>query len=261
MAIYGGRTLNLVTLGDSHSLYSFAGIAEARIYWRGPVTMHRAARDGIRSLIPKYLKLSSSDTIILCLGEIDCRVHVAKQAKAQGLSVIQVVDELADRFSVALAKFRRSTRGQVALSCVPPYVPASLESDAPGFVPLSAVEARAVRQRMNERLSQMGVPFVDFYWEVALPDGAFRPGMSDAVCHIDPRCSAPVRNALAIAFGVQFSHRDPPWPNPKPLAERPPQTLMRKTGKATERILKIMIAAAPGGRSLQTLFRKMRSKR
>lgn len=63
----------------------------------------------------------------------------------------------------------------------------------------------SIRRRLNDNLAagcrQIGARFVDYYDDVALPDGCMDPAMSDGNVHVDSRMSAPVAAALAAALG------------------------------------------------------------
>jgi hypothetical protein len=253
--------LRLFTLGDSHSLFTFAGVAEARIHYLGPVTMHRAARDGIATLVPDYLTLSANDIIVLCFGEIDCRVHIAKHAKLNNRSTLDEVDALTERYLKAVASFGSSTSAKVCLCCVPPFAADALHLEHYPSKEHCTADAKLIRERMNGNLANAGFPFVDYYHYVALPDGSFKSDMSDGICHLDSRRSEPVLKALESLLSVKFSRREPPWPKPFSLAERRPPSRATQIGKALEKMLRQLISAAPGGNGLRTLYRKMRSKR
>ena len=205
---FGGR---IVTLGDSHALFSFAGVGDAIILWRGPVTMHRAARDGLASLMPSmlYYVPRRGDTLILSFGEIDCREHIPRVARRNGTTPEHEIDALCDRFSSAVEAFRRRYPGRIAISSVPPHLqgirPSGLEEGAEDH------DARQVvlRRRMNDRLRGLGLPFIDFTAAFETPEGLMRPDLGDGFCHILPARSEPVVAALA-AVGLPATFAPPP---------------------------------------------------
>ena len=149
--------MTLMTLGDSHSLFSFAGVANAKIFWRGPVTMHRAARDGIASLIPRNCRPKSGDVLILSFGEIDSRTHIPRLARANGRPTSEETDLLLDRFEEALRHFLATCPAIVALSCIVPFNAAFLEPQWYGSDDECRVDVKAIRDRMNARMAAMGV--------------------------------------------------------------------------------------------------------
>ena len=202
--------MKLMTLGDSHSLFNFAGVAEARIYWRGPVTMHRAARDGIASLVPKNCRPTSSDILILSLGEIDSRVHIPRVVKSNGTTSIEEVNALCDRFKIALNIFRKRCPARIALSCLVPFNPEYLCYEYYPDADTCLSDAKRVRHQMNARMSEMGIPFIDFQASYSNADGSVRKEFSDGNVHIDPRQPQAVLNAIADTLGIEVNRRSPP---------------------------------------------------
>ncbi|MBE1208439.1 hypothetical protein [Aminobacter carboxidus] len=238
--------MTLITLGDSHSLFSFAGIAEAKIYWVGPRTMHRAARDGIASLVPKNCRPVSGDVLVLSFGEIDSREHVGRIARKNGRSSIEEADALCDRFQVALDQFKGKCPARLALACIGPFNPDPAYLVYEGYENEDACRAdvKAIRDRINERMAAMGVAFVDFRAGYCNPDGTIIPALSDNNVHIDPRHSEPVLAALQQALGREFSLRNPPWP-PNSLAEKPYQSPWKRFRRSVRAKVKAWLGIEP----------------
>ncbi len=191
----------LRVLGDSHSLWSYAGIEEARIYWRGPRTMHRAARDGIESLVPWWLRFKADDYLILSFGDIDARVHIPRLAKLNGRTELQEVELLCDRFQTALDEFRSRCPATIAVSCLIPFPP-----DYDG----DHGKQREIRNRMNERLSSLGVPFIDYRAAFDAGDGTIRKDLWDQTVHILPSAARPVAIAVEHALGIKTTPAEIP---------------------------------------------------
>jgi hypothetical protein len=221
----------LIALGDSHALYNFAGVADAKIFWLGPVTMHRAARDGIRVLIPKNCRPNKGDFFVLSFGEIDCRAHVKRQSVLKETDTIEEVDNLCARFEAALTEFKATCRANICLMSVGPYNPEFLDCSAYDSPEECRQDAKAIRDRINQRLSQMGYPFIDYRDAFSNADGSIKSDMSDGNVHIDHRLSEPILTALNLVTGVSYASRIPPWPYPRSLNEPPyvhPLKLLQK---------------------------------
>ena len=107
-------------IGDSHSLFCFCEVAEASIFWRGPISMHRVGRDGLLSVLPPKCRLSDYDALVIVFGEIDCRAHVPNIATRKGLSLDAVIEDLAVRYVAAIAAVRGGFSGPIggASDCV-----------------------------------------------------------------------------------------------------------------------------------------------
>lgn len=217
--------MRLLTLGDSHAIYNFAGVAEAKIYHAGTVTMHRAARDGIWSLVPRNCKFRTGDYVILSFGEIDGRAHIKRVAVRNGRSITEEVDELCARFAVALEEFKTTCPATIALSCIVPYQPHYLDNGTDDDLVTRIREARLIQDRMNLHLSNMGYPFIDFRKYFSNPDGSMVFTMGDYRSHIDSRHSLPVVDEIRKTLSINVSFAEPPWPakdrrEPQPLTKR-----------------------------------------
>lgn len=182
------RPRRLVTFGDSHSLWTFAGVHPAKILHVGPVTMHRASRDTFDSLLPRWYRPRSSDLLLISFGEIDCRQHVMKQAAIKNVSVMAEIDDLCDRYEKEVTRFRKTFPGRISLCCIVP--PGTSDPwHNPLYASPEAYRAAqiAIRDRMNERLAAIpGVLFFDFRPEITADDGCMRADATDDLCHLDP---------------------------------------------------------------------------
>jgi hypothetical protein len=202
--------MRLCVIGDSHSLFCFCETAEASIFWLGPVLMHRIARDGLRSVLPRRCKLARFDALVLVFGEIDCRVHVTSIAKRDGKPVAAVVEDLAARFVSAIADIQREFAKPIAICCViPPMSTLALE---PGETQEEARRSQVgIRRLMNDRLRTFAagrdIRFIDFYDDYAAETGELLPGMSDGVVHIGRGKTKPIVDATAATLGVPLTYR------------------------------------------------------
>lgn len=213
-------SMALLTLGDSHSLFCYAGVAEARIYWRGPVTMHRAGRDGIRSLVPKNCRPERQDILILSFGEIDCRVHIPKIAHSRQINTKSETLALCDKFELAFEKFSKKNQSRLAISCVIPPSRFGLPIELYRNEDEAFEDAVIIRDTMNNRLSQMA-PLIDFRASFRTASGELCPDKSDGSIHIDSRESKPVVDAINAVMNTSYETTAPVWPHPFPMAQPP----------------------------------------
>lgn len=256
----GDRILSLLILGDSHTIFNFGGVAEAKIYHVAGVTMHRAARDGIQSIVPRNCHPKADDILVLSLGEIDSRAQIPKHARLNGRSTLEEVDGLCDRFKSALVEFMRKCPASVAICCIIPFNPYTLSHQYYDDTEAAVLDAKSIRDRMNERLKGMGVPFIDVRMAFSNPDGTLIPSRSDATLHLDPRISAPMIAELERTFGEPFTHMDPPWPNAFPRAEVTNAEMRRKVRKELERSIKNVWLLLPGAQKMRSALKAYRKR-
>jgi hypothetical protein len=192
-------------IGDSHSMYCFAAIREARIRYLPLLTAHRVGRDGIMSVIPTDFQIGDGDRLITSFGEIDCRAHVENIAARRGLSAEAILDDLADRYTAALRVL--SARGvEVWVSCV---IPPSRRSQ----MDETAIRAQvSIRRALNERLAlraaDRGLGFLDFYDRIAGPDGVLpnRASAPDGF-HVDANRVDAIREVVSSTLGIRLHRR------------------------------------------------------
>ncbi|MCL6651010.1 hypothetical protein A6R70_01755 [Agrobacterium rubi] len=162
--------------------------------------------------MPQNCRPTKKDILVLSFGEIDCRVHMIKQAVAQGTTTRKQVDLLCDRFALAVEEFRNQCPAQIAISCILPPARIGL---ALGDYPSEEAcfdDAKAIRDQINLRLSKMA-PLVDFRAFFTDTDGWLNERVSDGNVHIDSRNVQPVLDALNQLFGTKFVAAAPVWPN------------------------------------------------
>jgi hypothetical protein len=198
-------------VGDSHSVFCFAEMVEARIYWRGPTLMHRVARDGIDAILPRRFKASSFDALIFVFGEIDCRMHVTPVALKSGRSIEHVVDDLAARYIARVTHFRRTFCGAVSIMGVIP--------SAASMIPVARDETSAVarqrqvniRRRLNARLKSLAdanaIGFIDVHDAYADADGELQAQYWDGNVHIAPNQTRTIVDAAAASLNLPLTYR------------------------------------------------------
>ena len=202
--------MRLCVIGDSHSLFCYCEVAEASIFWLGPVLMHRIARDGLQSVLPRRCKLARFDALVLVFGEIDCRVHVTGIAKRDGKPVAAVVEDLVARFVAVIGDVQREFAKPIAICCViPPMPPLALE---PGETQDGACRVQVdIRRLMNDRLRVLaagrGIRFIDFYDAYAAETGELKPGMSDGVVHIGRGQTRAIVEATVASLEMPLTYR------------------------------------------------------
>lgn len=180
--------------------------------------MHRAARDGISSLVPKNCRPVKGDILILSFGDIDCRAHIAKQAHQQGTSTATQVDLLTARIGHEISRFEKKCEATLAFCCILPPNHIDLPCEFYGSKDECLEDAKLIRDRMNNNLKHI-LPLIDFRSHFTDQDGLLDVHRSDKSVHIDSREAAPIAKALNSFFGTTYTTVSPPWPNPSPAAQ------------------------------------------
>ncbi|MGB7537880.1 MAG: SGNH/GDSL hydrolase family protein [Anaerolineales bacterium] len=173
-------------IGDSHAKYIFSGARGFQVHYLGPVTMHRVARDGRNFLRLQDFNVHDRDILIWCLGEIDVRCHIVKQAPLQTAAINVIAGKLAGSFLESVAEIQRDARqlGTIVLAVIPP-TDNVYDREYPMVGSLKErIEARnALNDALREGCAARGFHFLDPYASFMDPAGALKEGMSDGNVH------------------------------------------------------------------------------
>ena len=82
------------TIGDSHSYFGWSGIINHHL---GPTLCYSFGRDGLDRCDIRKFNIKDDDTVIFCLGEIDCRCHINKYIK-DTISYKVIIDNIVSKY-------------------------------------------------------------------------------------------------------------------------------------------------------------------
>ena len=178
------------TIGDSHALYSFAGLPGITTHTIGPVTLKRAGylEDELLPKAVAALALTPTDVLICCFGEPDCRCFIHPQAirpRHNDLDVILPpwVDRYLDRLTTLPLHGAR-----LVVFNVPP--PTTYEQACNKLLPAAGSDAerasytRRLNHLLQTRCAQRQILYLNVYDYYATPDGMLNPLFSDGGVHI-----------------------------------------------------------------------------
>ena len=81
--------MSIHTIGDSHSGNGWTGIIQHHL---GPVLCYSFGKEKLNRCDIRNFNIKDGDTIVFCLGEIDCRCHIHK-FKEQYKELIEKINE------------------------------------------------------------------------------------------------------------------------------------------------------------------------
>jgi hypothetical protein len=67
--------MSIHTFGDSHSYNGWSGVVPHHL---GPVLCYSFGKEKLNRCDIRNFNIKDGDTIVFCLGEIDCRCHIHK---------------------------------------------------------------------------------------------------------------------------------------------------------------------------------------
>ncbi len=176
----------IISVGDSHCMYTFSGIARETRYLPG-VTMHRVGRDG--PWLSQQVENMSSDElqyIIFCFGEIDVRCHIYQQITERGRDEREIIKSLVDGYMAALGHCKHPRIGVLAV--VPPcnFLEPMHNPEYPfrGTHEDRLRYTRSLNTALRDACAKMKYLFIDVTEHYSDEHGFLRRDRSDGCVHI-----------------------------------------------------------------------------
>jgi hypothetical protein len=163
--------------GDSHAPAMFGNWATIHDIHYGACTMHAVGRDGLDLLRLEHFGIEDGDEVVFQFGEIDVRIHIARQRDRHGRAPEEVIAALADAYIAAIdakvASYR--TLGVTLAGVVPPSNDPRLLA-MPALQPVGSIEERVgftelLNQHLFEAAEPRGYRFLDLNHLYRGPDG------------------------------------------------------------------------------------------
>lgn len=97
----------ICVIGDSHHI-SFTGIGIFVCHHLGPKLAYNIHNQN--SQIQTIIKSEQANDIIFCFGEIDCRYHIYNIHKKQNIPLIDVIENVVDRYTLYISQLNDITK-------------------------------------------------------------------------------------------------------------------------------------------------------
>jgi len=176
------------TIGDSHSHNGWVDIVNHHL---GPRLCYSFGRDKLDFCDIRHYNMVDGDTVVFCLGEIDCRCHIHKHI-SENNTHHNIIDNIVENYFAAI-KINVATCGiQFKHVCVYNIVPPIQKHNTPEdpHQPyLGTDEERRgyvlyFNRKLSEKCHENGFIFIDVYDKYADENGFLRKDMSDGKVHI-----------------------------------------------------------------------------
>lgn len=178
----------LYTCGDSHARWTFLGCEDVTSNWLGPLTMHRFGRD-VPMLTRDHGVPQGSD-VLMCLGEIDVRCHVARFALEHPGGAPGVLSDLCGRFEAAVLANAAAGgwRKTAIMSVVPPakkaYAETNVDYPFEGTDAERAANTAILNGMLRAACYRNGWVYLDVHRLYSDEDGTLPPDASDGNVHV-----------------------------------------------------------------------------
>lgn len=90
--------MSIHTFGDSHSYNGWSGIINHHL---GPILCHSFGKEILNRCDIRNFNIKNGDTIIFCMGEIDCRCHIHKHVNETN-SYEDIINKIVDDYFEAI---------------------------------------------------------------------------------------------------------------------------------------------------------------
>jgi hypothetical protein len=177
------------TIGDSHSRFGWNNVIDHGL--NAPLC-YSFGRDNLNKIDIRNFNINDGDTIIFCLGEVDCRCHVHKYVTDK-ITYIDIIDNIVDKYFEAIQINIDTSKINLQNVCVYNVVPPVQKYNTvenPDFPYLGTDEDRkkytlCFNEKLKKKCSEKKYIFFDIYDKYTDENGFLRKDLSDGLVHIN----------------------------------------------------------------------------
>lgn len=180
--------MSIHTIGDSHSDNGWSGVVKHHL---GPVLCYSFGKEKLNRCDIRNFNIQDGDTIIFCLGEIDCRCHVHKHV-TNASTYQDIIHNIVDRYfeaielNVSIAQIK--LKNVCVYNVVPPIQKHNTHEN-PEYPYLGSDEERKqyvlyFNEKLKEKCREKKYIFFDIYNHYTDENGFLSKELSDGNVHI-----------------------------------------------------------------------------
>ena len=177
------------TIGDSHSNHGWNDIINHPI---GPVLCYSFGKEKLNRCDIRNFDIKDGDTIIFCLGEIDCRCHIHKHI-TESLTYQTIINNIVEHYAEAIELNVLISQIKLKNVCIYNVVPPIQKYNTwenPDYPYLGTDEERKqyvlyFNKKLKEKCIEKGYIYFDIYHHYIDEHGFLRKELSDGNVHID----------------------------------------------------------------------------
>jgi hypothetical protein len=180
--------MSIHTIGDSHSGNIWSGVIQHQL---GALLCYSFGKDKLNRCDIRNFDIKDGDTIIFCLGEIDCRCNIYKHI-TDTKTHKNIIDDIVYNYFEAIELNVSLLEAKLKNVCVYNVVPAvrkqnSTENDAYPFLGTDEERKEYVlhfNKKIKEKCIEKKYIFFDIYYNYIDEDGFMRKDLCDGHVHV-----------------------------------------------------------------------------
>ena len=180
--------MTIHTIGDSHSYNGWSGVINHHL---GPLLCYTFGVDTLNRCDINSFGLKDSDTVVFCLGEIDCRCHIHKHI-TELFTYQDVINGIVDKYFQAIELTIHMCPVNLKNVCVYNVVTPIQKhntSENPEYPFLGSDNERKnyvlyFNQKLKEKCNECHYVFFDIYEKYINKNGFLKKELSDGSVHI-----------------------------------------------------------------------------
>ena len=180
--------MSIHTIGDSHSFNGWTGIINHHL---GPVLCYSFGKEKLNRCDIRKFDIKDGDTIVFCLGEIDCRCHIHKHITETAVYqdiINNIIDNYFEAIELNITISQIKLKNVCVYNVVPPIQTYNTQEN-PEYPFLGTDEERKeyslyFNKKLKEKCIQKKYIFFDVYNSYIDENGFLRKDLSDDTVHI-----------------------------------------------------------------------------
>ena len=192
--MYYDNIMIIHTIGDSHSQFGDVGYTLSQLVLvrhLGPILCYSFGNEILNRCDIRNFNIQNGDTIIFCLGEIDCRCHIHKHI-TETMTYQQIIDSIVEKYFEAIKVNIVTSNLKLKHICVYNIVPPIQKENTPedhDYPFLGSDEERKkyvlyFNKKLKEKCTENNYIFFDIYDKYTDENGFLRKDLSDDRVHI-----------------------------------------------------------------------------
>ena len=180
--------MSIHTIGDSHSIHGWSEIIN---HYLGATLCYSFGKEKLNRCDIRNFNIKDGDTIVFCLGEIDCRCHIHKHI-TETTRYQDIINNIVDNYFEAIELNVSISQIKLKNVCVYNVVPPIQKyntGENPEYPHLGTDEERKhytlyFNEKLKEKCIEKKYIFFDIYNNYIDENGYLRKDLSDGGVHI-----------------------------------------------------------------------------